>query len=54
MLRMDDTEDEVDLRPLKPAGPVDSLYDERGVTGAGDMDERCLGVGTLGRTWVTV
>lgn len=38
MLRIEDTDDDVDLRPRRP--PDDRRYDDRGVNGAGDADSR--------------
>lgn len=38
MLRIDDTDDDVDLRPRRP--PDERRYEERGVNGAGDADSR--------------
>ena len=36
--RTDETEDDVDLRPRRPA---EERRKERGVSGAGDMETRC-------------
>ena len=49
MLRTEEIEEDVDLRPRRPVGPEESRYEERGVIGAGDKDNRWRGVGTLGR-----
>ena len=38
MLRIDDTDDDVDLRPRRP--PEERRYEDRGVKGAGDADRR--------------
>jgi hypothetical protein len=38
MLRMLDTDEEVDLRPRRP--PDERRYDDRGVSGAGDAERR--------------
>lgn len=46
-LRIEEMEDEVDLRPRRP--PDECRYDERGVIGAGEREARCLGVGIRGR-----
>jgi len=42
MLRIEDTDDEVDLRPLRPV--LDRRYVDRGVNGEGDSDCLLLGV----------
>jgi hypothetical protein len=42
MLRTEDTEDEVDLRPLRPV--LDRRKPDRGVSGEGDSECRLLGV----------
>lgn len=41
MLRMEETEDEVDLRPRRPV--EERLYDECGVRGDGERESRCRG-----------
>lgn len=38
MLRIDDTDDDVDLRPRRP--PEERRYEDRGVNGAGDAESR--------------
>lgn len=38
---MDETEDEVDLRPRRPV--EERLYDECGVRGEGERESRCRG-----------
>ena len=40
MLRIDETEEEVDLRPRRPAEL--RRYDERGVKGDGESEDRLL------------
>lgn len=40
MLRMEDTDEEVDLRPRRP--PEERRYDERGVNGAGEAESRLM------------
>jgi len=42
MLRIDDTEDDVDLRPRRPL--LVRRKDDRGVIGEGERDVRLLGV----------
>ena len=46
MLRIDDTEEEVDLRPRRP--PDVWRYEERGVIGAGDRETLAFCVATRG------
>lgn len=48
MLLIEDTEEDVDLRPRSPPGPGKCRPEERGVTGVGDKDDRFLGVGIRG------
>ena len=38
---MEDTEDEVDLRPRRP--PEERRYEDRGVIGTGDREDLCIG-----------
>ena len=47
MLRMEETEEDVDLRPRRP--PEERRYEDRGVIGPGDKEDLCLGLGILGR-----
>lgn len=49
MLRTDETEDDVDLRPRSPPGPDEWRKEDRGVAGAGDKEDRLRGVGICGR-----
>ena len=44
---MEETDEEVDLRPRNPLD--ECRYDERGVMGAGDSDDLFFGVGMFGR-----
>lgn len=47
MLRIEETDEDVDLRPRRP--PEAWRYEDRGVIGAGDSDDLVLGVGIRGR-----
>jgi len=52
MLRIEETDDEVDFRPLRPV--LGRLKAERGVRGDGEIDCRLLGVAyiRLGGGWL--
>lgn len=47
MLRIEETDEEVDLRPRRPT--EECRYEERGVSGAGEREERLRGV--VMRAW---